>query len=173
MSQWYDSSLRSTPMSGVMRKLLFAASLLALLSGCAANGSQYQKELPAADNESVLYVYRPWAFIAGGYVAHIKVDDLPLCKLRNGGFCKLRVAPGKHTVRTVKHGFQDLGGEERSMTFETEGGKHFFIKYNVNGKLLPTGVTPLPVMGYSTLQLYAVPEEIAEKEIAELRESDQ
>ncbi|AXQ29518.1 DUF2846 domain-containing protein [Solimonas sp. K1W22B-7] len=154
----------------MMRSCLLA--LVLLLTACAsAKGPQYRSGPAAQIDESIIYVYRPWALPAGGYTARLQMDGMAPKNLKNASYISFRVLPGRHSLRTVKKGFQDWGGKVQEISLDTLGGQVYFIKYDVTGSAMATGGTP-PVVVSSSLDMRLVPNYSAEAEMQELRESD-
>ena len=146
--------------------------LVVLLTACATGkGPEYRRGTVAQADESLVYIYRPWALPAGGYTALLQLDGLEPKALKNKSYISFRVPAGRHSLRTVKKGFQDWGGKVQELDFDTAGGEVYFIKYSVTGESMATGGTP-PVVMTSSLNLFAVHPALAEAELRELRESD-
>lgn len=149
----------------------YLLALALFLTACATAGGREYSAGAAQANESVVHVYRPWAFASSGYTALLQLDALEPRSLQNAGYISFRVSPGRHTLRTVKKGFQDWGGKVQEITFDTLGGQVYFIKYDVQGSAIATGGT-MPVVMTSSLNMYMVPAYRAEPEMSELRESE-
>ncbi len=148
-------------------------ALFVLLSGCATGGGrEYRPGNIASAGNATVYVYRRWAFPASGYTALLTLDDQPAKSLKNASYIVFQVAPGRHALRTVKQGLRDWGGKVQELRFDTAAGQIYFVKYNVSGSGMVTGVGGAPVVFTSTLNLSVVPPDLAEGEIRSLRESD-
>ena len=68
-----------------MKKILMAVGVLAL-AGCAASGSQFQGFEAPQKGYGEVYVYRPSAFVGGGALFIININNEPIGVLRNGGY---------------------------------------------------------------------------------------
>ena len=91
--------------------------MLVLLAGCAANGPKYTNSIDISKEKGNLYIYRPYALLSGGLSANVFVDDKLMGTLKNGGYIKLSLTSGGHSIR--------VGKQHKSFTV-TKNNKSFF-----------------------------------------------
>jgi hypothetical protein len=80
--------------------LHFLLSII-LLAGCTAQGPVYQASGPIASNEAELIIYRKRLFAGSGTYPVIMAGDRIIGELRQGGFLRVRLPPGRTTLTTA------------------------------------------------------------------------
>jgi len=80
--------------------LPFLAILAIGLTGCGATGAKFQGFTKPQANKALVYIYRPAAFSAAGvnYTAYDVTNKKVIGAVRNGGYIKYNVKPGKITI---------------------------------------------------------------------------
>lgn len=100
--------------------------LLLLVAGCAANGPRYNNDVNASTEKENLYIYRPYAFLSGALSADVYVDGNYKGTLKNGGFLKLNVSEGGHSIRVGKSSVNYSLSDNKSFFRYTYGWALFF-----------------------------------------------
>lgn len=97
------------------------------LSGCAASGPKFTKIIEPPADMSQIYIYRPWAFSAGGVGLPIlhNGEQLPY-PLHNEGYLSYLAQPGRHEMHVNANGLID-----RKLQFNTKPGETYFIKLTI------------------------------------------
>ena len=99
--------------------------LLALLSGCAPSlGPVYQKAELAPNDKGLVYIYRPSSFVGGGVSYDVKVGEIPVTTLYNGGYYPYFSSPGEIE-------FWAKTESRSAVTLDVEAGETYFIKGTV------------------------------------------
>lgn len=140
-----------------LRSWTFVAALL--LVGCSATGPLYQQAAPPESGElSIVNIYRPDRFLSGGVSYRLFIDDKKLVNLKNNGYSRVLVPPGRHTLRVAVFnfvGFLPIGLVFSSaLSFQANAGKRHFLR-----------VRP----GFFFCTLSEVPEQVAITEISTSR----
>lgn len=68
------------------------------LSACAATGTQFDSFKQPSEGQSMIYVYRPKAFIGGGVHFKVAANDTIIGRLRNGGYVEKELPPGEYDI---------------------------------------------------------------------------
>jgi hypothetical protein len=84
--------------------LLVASSGIA----CGASGPAFQREEPS-ETEGTIYIYRPDEICLSGQSPTVALDNVPIGRLKNGGYLWRRVEPGVHTVKITGVENLDVG----------------------------------------------------------------
>jgi hypothetical protein len=87
--------------------LLFSCHLIGcvhdgfpLVSG-AATGPSFEEDNDQDSQKAELYIYRPFHFYGGGVASWIYVNQHRIVLLKNKGFTKISIAPGKYFVEAA------------------------------------------------------------------------
>ena len=127
----------------MLKKLLKATILagVAYLSGCAASGPEFTRIAEPPADKSQIYIYRPWAFTAGGVGLPIlhNGEQLPY-PLHNKGYLHYLAQSGLHEVHVNANGLID-----RKLQFHTNPGETYFIKLTVQNYFAVMGTRLLLV----------------------------
>lgn len=78
---------------------LIVLLLVLFIAGCAASGPMYTSDAGATLEKGNLVVYRPYRFLSGGAYANVYIDDQEVGVLKNGGYLRLDVGSGTHTLK--------------------------------------------------------------------------
>lgn len=103
-------------------------SLLFFLAGCAASGSLFTQVEPSSGDGVVVYFYRPYVSItSAGSRPVLLIDGKGSDRLLNGGYVRIVVAPGEHTVELnwiaeFKRKFNFVAGEIYFVRYAIEDG---------------------------------------------------
>ena len=94
---WLQAAITSAKLAAICAVALVA-------TGCATpTGATFTKAEAAPDGQTQVYLYRKWAFQAGGENFSVQLDKQDMGVLFNGSYMRLTVAPGQH-VLSVKPG---------------------------------------------------------------------
>lgn len=133
---------------------LFAAMLLTLsvLSGCTVGGAAFQKVGTIQQDEAVVYVYRPQAFVGGGVMYDLYADGKKLTTLVHTSYVPYVTPAGNVTFRviTAVHGYQ------ATLDLKTEPGKTYYVR----------GGTERITGGHHQPTLTLVPNNVGEAEVS-------
>ena len=110
-----------------MKHYIFIITALTslFLIGCSASGPKYSGEVDILNNKDNIYIYRPDRFLSSAVSPGVYVDEEYMGSLENGGYLKLNVADGKHTLR--------VGQTE--ILFSTKDHSKAFFKYTAGWSL--------------------------------------
>lgn len=97
---------------------------LAILAAC-ATGEKFRQQPNVRDDQTRLYVYRPWAFGASLGRPDIFIDGKEYATLTNGGYAFFELTPGVHTLEFKKMGETSLG----KFIFTLSGGEDHYLRY--------------------------------------------
>jgi hypothetical protein len=105
-----------------MKRMFYLIAMLfvLLISGCAASGPKYLAETDASVDSGNLVVYRPYRFTSGGAYANVYIDEKKVGVLKNGGYLKLGVGSGAHTLRV----------ERLTRTISASNKERIFFRYS-------------------------------------------
>ncbi len=138
-----------------MKKLYYLVALLSVLfAGCAASGPMYPVEAGEASDRGNLVVYRPYRFLSGGVYAYVYIDDRKVGILKNGGYIKLDVGSGAHTLRV----------EQQTRTISASNNERILFRYTHRWALFG-------VIDFVPATLNAVDEKAAFDELKETKQS--
>ena len=79
-------------------KLLPVSIIILMLSACGATGPQFAGFKQPSEGKSMIYVYRPQAFIGGGVHFKVAANDTVIGRLRNGGYLEKELPPGEYNI---------------------------------------------------------------------------
>jgi len=100
-----------------------------VMVACAsATGPEFTGFEVPAENEAVLYIYRPKSFIGSGAASWVYIDDVKHAKLLNGGYQVHRLEPGVHTIVTDASALTSMMGRAEGI-LDAEPGETYFIKF--------------------------------------------
>ena len=133
---------------------LIALLSVLFLAGCAASGPMYSTEVGAASDKENLVVYRPYRFLSGGVYADVYIDDKKVGILKNGGYIKLDVGSGTHTLRI----------KNQTRTISASGNERILFRYSHGWALFG-------VIDFVPATLVAVDEKAAFDELKETKQS--
>ena len=127
---------------GVTLRLIHILIVCALFTGCStsASGPSFESlpQQPIAAGQSRIYVFRTNEFYLAQapYIANapILLDGQPVAKLKNGGFVKLDVQAGPHSISA-------LAGSDRS-TRNVDAGAGTEVYVQLYDKSRMSGVGP-------------------------------
>ncbi|MVW74261.1 DUF2846 domain-containing protein [Pseudomonas xionganensis] len=127
-----------------MLKNLLKATILAgaaYLSGCAASGPEFTNIAEPPADKSQIYIYRPWAFTAGGVGLPIlhNGEQLPY-PLHNKGYLHYLAQAGHHEIHVNANGLID-----RKLQLYTKPGETYFIKLTIQNYFAVMGTRLLLV----------------------------
>lgn len=122
------------------RTLLATLALALASTGCSSSGPAFSRISPIPSGKGVVYVYRSPNFAGSGVYGTVKANDVPLTKIKNGGYFPYVAQPGpvKFSVTTEATNTADVTvkeGEEKYL--KTTIGMGFFV-----GHLKFTEVAP-------------------------------
>lgn len=104
-------------------QLVFFASLMFVLGGCAAKGPQFVPVQAPAD-KGVVFVYRESGFMGGGVYYDVHAGQELVCSLVQGGYCQYMAAPGELEIWGKTE-------SKSSVTIVVEAGKASYVKAGV------------------------------------------
>lgn len=145
---------------------LICAALLAW-HGCAASGDRFVGLISPEEDDSLLYVYRPWNYINAGMAPYVYIDGAPRAALKNGGYQVYRLAPGEYSVATQGY-FWEWNGGRGVVHVQLAPGQTTFLK-------LSSGLDyrdPTTGLVIAREGLFRVDAALASKELASTRLSD-
>lgn len=111
------------------RLLVMGLSSAFLLLGCSAKGPKFSEVEKIEKGKSVVYVYRPSAFVGGGvtYDVHAKKSDgsdVVIGNLKSGGYLKYKTKPDEIE-------FWAKTESKSSVTIDAQANKMYCIKGEV------------------------------------------
>lgn len=111
--------------SRLFKFIIFFCALY--LSGCAATGPEFKNIIEPSADKSQIYIYRPWAFTAGGVGLPImhNGEQLPHL-LHNKGYLHYLAEAGRHEIHVNANGLID-----RKLQFDSEPGETYFVRLTV------------------------------------------
>jgi len=123
-----------------------------VLSGCTIGGSAFQKVGTIQQDEAVVYVYRPQAFVGGGVMYDLYANGQKLTTLVHTSYIPYKAPAGDVTFRviTAMHGYQ------ATLDLKTEPGKSYYVR----------GGTERIKGGHHQPTLTLVPNDVGEAEIS-------
>jgi len=123
---------------------LFALASI-LLAGCATSGTHFTAAPAPAAGKALIYVYRPWHFVAGAAYDKIFINANFLADLKNGTYISCEAPAGPVTFAAIpRTAWQPVMIEfvvwvnlqtkkyERLKT-EVEAGKTYYVRWHFNG----------------------------------------
>jgi hypothetical protein len=122
-----------------------------LITGCASLGPIYSKVDKIPDNTGIVYLYRPSSFIGGGVSYDVKIGDIVITTLYNGGYYPYYSQPGEKE-------FWAQTESKSSVTLDVRSGQTYYIKGTIGVGF---------IVGRPHLMVVAP--EIAEKEISDCK----
>jgi len=141
-------------MTKFITKLLTISLLLAgmlVLSSCAGLGPVYQKVEMVPDNVGLVYIYRPSSFVGGGVSYDVKVGEIPITTLYNGGYYP-------YFSKTGEVEFWAKTESKSSVTLDIKAGQTYYIKGTVGVGFI-----------VGRPHLMVISSEVGEKEIIECK----
>lgn len=104
-----------------MKQNVYVVALFSVLflAGCAASGPKYSADASATSDKGNLIIYRPYKSMSGGLYANVYLDNQHVGRLKNGGYIRLNVDDGKHTLK--------VGSQIR--TIPSMNNEKLFFKY--------------------------------------------
>lgn len=151
----------------MLNKILSPLLLLVILSGCSATGLKFEELVPNSLNgKSELLIFRESKISASGSSFCTKINGESIGILKNGGFLRVEVEPGTHTVSMPF-------SEELSIELEAEPNKTKFVEFTVGLAglgVLPIGTITSVSMSWN-MALIATDEEYSVEKLSGLRES--
>ena len=85
-----------------MKNYVAVVYILTLLTGCAASGPLFEGVVPPDKGMTTLYVYRPNNIKLGGSYPMTIIDGKEMGYLKNGGYIRADLDPGKHKIQLRK-----------------------------------------------------------------------
>lgn len=134
-------------------KLCVTALLSALvLSGCTVGGAAFQKVGEIRQDEAVVYLYRPQAFVGGGVMYDLYANGQKLTTLVHTSYIPYKAPAGNVTFRaiTAVHRYQ------ATLELKTEPGKTYYVR----------GGTERIKSGHHQPTLTLVPNDVGESDIS-------
>lgn len=95
-----------------------------LLSGCASLGPVYQKPDRIPEDKGLVYLYRSSSFVGGGVSYDIKVGEIVITTLYNGGYYPYFAAPGEVELWAQTE-------SKSSVTVDVKAGQTYYVKGTV------------------------------------------
>lgn len=137
--------------------LLCIGVVLSSLSGCASRGAYFSTLTAPQNDKAVLYVYRKWAFTAGGVNYQIEDNNEKIVpKLSVNSYLYRTIEPREHIITTDLDMYGWVDGD---VTFVAEPNKKYFVRLE----------TSMIIDGVFSSHFYLVPEELALDELKEYR----
>jgi len=160
-----------TSMKTAAFKLLFSVCL----AGCATIGPTFEPLTMPADNQGVLYIYRPEARAMSVLSAVFEVDGRKVATLENNGYAAVRLPPGSHTVtqqwKAGLLGNSKLEQRPISRALTVQAGKAAYVRLAAASSSSPGGAA-YPYIQINTRFEWAideVPETTAIPELSKTR----
>ena len=113
----------------VLRSILLALGLLAVLAGCASLGPPFQPLASVPSGKAVVYLYRPSSFVGSAVSFTVNAGELPIIPLSNGGYFPYIAAPGRIS-------FWAKTEAESFVIIEVEPGLEYYLKGTVGMGIL-------------------------------------
>lgn len=130
-------------------KLLSFTTFCFLMNGCTSNptpiaanhSQQVAKSFRPDLNKSVLYIYRPYAFVKSARLSSFKINDQHLGEFRSGYF-RVSLRPGNHKLRVFfpadyeenyYKGESQYEAMHRELTISAASGDVIFVRFEING----------------------------------------
>jgi hypothetical protein len=144
------------------------------MTGCAASGPKFSALDPVNQNFGQVYFYRMANFVGSANPYEIFIDDEKKAVLKNGGYLKLDLRPGQHSIAAKPSITSALSiGRPAYEQVMVEPGKRYFFWFNIGSRLgAPTGYGSSGTLYVNANTLIPVSEEIAVKNMAELGYSE-
>lgn len=137
-----------------------------LLSSCASTGNQFAPVAPPS-GEAQIYVYRvPRVASSGGYPT-IALDGRDVAPLKNGGFLRFPVGPGRHTIEQ-RYSVWNWDLRADPVVVDAAPGRTYFVRMDTDASAMKLGSQMVVQRG---IFFGEVPEAVAAPEIKQLRES--
>ena len=151
-------------------KIMFSfTAVILLLSGCVATGINY-KDLPAISSEKGTVFFLRQKKSVGFFVCKtVVVDEAEIGCLKNGGFFRVPVEPGLHTIGfLVDDGI--FGSKVVGSQINIEVGKTYYFEYSPSFQgVCGAGVNSI-CMSFAS-NMYLIKEAAALKFLSDLNES--
>ncbi|WP_198159530.1 DUF2846 domain-containing protein [Grimontia marina] len=117
-----------------MRKIytstIFALTLLTL-SGCASKGAKFVAPAFTDEGTSSIYLMRQSSFVGAIICRPVLLDDINVGCLQNGGFLRVELSPGEHTLKMPKVNSTDWF-EPAILKGNFESGKTYYAEWTGN-----------------------------------------
>ncbi len=110
-----------------MKKIILSVLSIFLLASCAANGPVFKKEA-VADNDSMLYIYRPNNMVNCCVAPNVEINGINQGPLKNGGYLFFKLPAGKHKIKIAN---KSAGFYELSLELELKAGEEYYAKWSV------------------------------------------
>lgn len=139
-------------MGNHLKQFVIAILSVFVLSACTIGGAAFQKVGSIKQDEAVVYLYRPQAFVGGGVMYDIYANGQKLTTLVHTSYVPYVAPAGNITFRaqTAVHGYQTV------LDIKTEPGKIYYVR----------GGTDRIKGGHHLPTLTLVSNEVGEAEIA-------
>lgn len=102
-------------------------SLLSL-TGCATQGPKFVEPVTTAKDTSAIYLMRQSKFVGAMVCRPVLLDEIAVGCLQNGGFLRLQLAPGEHTLTMPKVNSSDWF-KPTSLKGNFEAGKTYYAEW--------------------------------------------
>ncbi|MEZ5530367.1 MAG: DUF2846 domain-containing protein [Porticoccaceae bacterium] len=109
-----------------------------LLAGCAATGQKFPGITAFSEATSTLYIFRESKLQSAAYCPAMYLEGKKVGCLKNGGYIRVEISPGKHLLEVRKSAF--LIGDEPSIEFSSSSGEVIFIEWTTS--IVDIMVTP-------------------------------
>jgi len=77
-----------------MKKIIYTILIFLTLSGCASSGEKFTELESVEDDQSIIYVMRPWRLYRGIAILDVLINEEKVADLVNGGYIPVKVSPG-------------------------------------------------------------------------------
>mgnify|MGYP006188477495 FL=1 len=136
-------------------------------SGCGAQGSVFELTSPKR-GKSIIYIYRTKAFYQKSAWPDLFVNDISYGQLKNGGFAKIEVSPGKQLIEARRTNFfTNWQINDLTLPIECEADQVCFVRITATMDDIYVIGTIGGVTGHGNISL--VPKHIAIDEISSLK----
>jgi hypothetical protein len=98
-------------------RLMIVVTLTAA-AGCGASGPLFKPALNGVNQETIVYLYRPYIFKGGGATPNIYVDNKRVVLLKNNGYTQIQLNPGPHSIAFKKA--DQIKYPEKKFSFDFE-----------------------------------------------------
>jgi hypothetical protein len=105
-------------------------ALFFLLNGCAATGPLFQSVNKYDSDYSTVYLFRKSAFVGSAYCPVIQLDGGDIGCLENGGFMRIKVGSGQHSIKVRRRLLEFGCGKPSEVTFITETNGVLFYEWS-------------------------------------------
>lgn len=143
-----------------------------LLAGCSvATGKQFTRHSTPAENEALIYIYRPRTLIGNANKPEIRINQNSVGTLYAGGFLSKMVPLGQHNLTLTRDGKgHQWGYPDRSVNLPITRSGGFYFRYTPT--MRSGGYSGNQQIIIHSYKFEPVPEAAALEELSDLHQSE-